>query len=122
MQLGGGLRRTRYAHQEHRRPRCCAAQRYANKLNPTCSVCPTSPTASEPTGCPKYTTPRDGRGPGSFPGVGFDSTYDLGATQNQPIYIPNDVIIPTLDDAPDGADDEHGAGGQRRLYPRGVDH
>ena len=93
-----------------------ASASYANKLNPTCSVCPTSPTADEPTGCPMYTTPATV--PARFvSGVGFDSTYDLGATQNQPVYIPNDVIIPTLDDAPDGADPNTGPAGNDGYTP-----
>jgi peptidoglycan/xylan/chitin deacetylase (PgdA/CDA1 family) len=38
-----------------------------------------------------------------YPSLGFDPTYD-GATTFTPNYIPNDVIIPTLDDVPDGPD------------------
>ena len=79
---------------------------YANKLNPKCEVCPTSPTADQPTGCPMYTTPATVT-PGSmtdFPSIGFSSTYDLGAGSSQPVYIPNDVIIPTIDDVPDSVD------------------
>jgi peptidoglycan/xylan/chitin deacetylase (PgdA/CDA1 family) len=40
---------------------------------------------------------------GSFPGIGFDMTYD-GPNFSTPTYIPNDVIIPTLDDVTDGPD------------------
>lgn len=64
-----------------------------------------------------YTSPAPAPGPGSFPGIGFDSTYDQGSTQNQPVYIPNDVIIPTLDDAPDGEDDNTGPAGNDGYTP-----
>jgi hypothetical protein len=92
---------------------------YANKLNPKCEACPTSPTADEPTGCPMYTTPATVT-PGSmtdFPSVGFSATYDLGAMYNQPIYIPNDVVIPTIDDVPDGADSTTGTIGNDGYTP-----
>jgi hypothetical protein len=64
-----------------------------------------------------YTSRAPAPGPGSFPGVGFDPTYDLGANQNQPVYIPNDVVIPTLDDAPDGADANTGPAGNDGYTP-----
>ena len=65
-----------------------------------------------------YTTPATVPTPAEFdggvyayPNLGFDPTYDLsgaGGTANQPVYIPSDVLIPTLDDAPDGADPNGG--------------
>ncbi len=89
----------------------------ANKLNPTCQICST-------TDCPNYTNPATVPTPGdfdggtyAFPNIGFDPTYDLGATANQPVYIPNDVIIPTLDDAPDGADTNGGPGSNDGYTP-----
>jgi peptidoglycan/xylan/chitin deacetylase (PgdA/CDA1 family) len=71
----------------------CASS--ANLLNPSCQVC------TPAMGCPKMTGAAT---PGKHPGVGFDAAYDQGSNFAQPIYIPNDVIIPTLDDVTDGPD------------------
>jgi peptidoglycan/xylan/chitin deacetylase (PgdA/CDA1 family) len=69
----------------------CASS--ANLLNPSCQVC------TPAMGCPKMT---GAAMPGKYPGIGFDAAYDQGSNFAQPIYIPNDVIIPTLDDVTDG--------------------
>ncbi len=64
-----------------------------------------------------YTTPAPVTA-GSFPSLGFDPTYDgTNATMSQPVYIPNDVIIPTLDDAPDGSDENGGPAGNDGYTP-----
>jgi hypothetical protein len=65
-------------------------------LNPMCQVC-------APPDCPMMTGPAPVAA-GSFQQLGWDPMYDPGTNNTQPIYIPNDVIIPTLDDVPDGSD------------------
>jgi len=71
-----------------------------NLLNKMCQVC------TPATGCPMMTGPAP-VAPGSFQQLGWDPVYDPGPDNSQPIYIPKDVIIPTLDDVPDGADTQY---------------
>jgi hypothetical protein len=68
-----------------------------NLLNMACAVC------TPATGCPMMTAPAP-IAAGSFQQLGWDPKYDPGVNNEKPIYIPSDVIIPTLDDVPDGSD------------------
>ena len=94
------------------------AASYANKLNPSLLRSLDVPHGGRAHGLPEVRGACDGHRRLVSRGYGFlDSTYDLGATQNQPVYIPNDVIIPTLDDAPDGADANMGPTGNDGYTP-----
>jgi hypothetical protein len=49
----------------------------------------------------------------SYPGTGWDGMAGLAG----PSFIPNDVVIPTLDDVPDGADPVSADGGSDGYNP-----